>query len=86
MKTLFALFACLFISGPVLADGTENLDNVRTQLCDYWKYDFNSSSYTCMILGSYVNLVEASKQNEIVVNLENRIAELEKRLKKLEEK
>lgn len=61
----------------------ENLDVVRTQLCQSWKYDFNSSSYTCSFTGPYVSLVEANRVESRIKELEDRISFLEKQLDNL---
>lgn len=58
--------------------------SIRTRLCDYWRYNFDTHSYTCEYLSMTVNLVTAKRHEEEIQRLEKKIADLEKKLERLE--
>ena len=78
MKLLMVVLA---LGSMARADVT---DTVRTRLCDYWRYDFNSHSYTCEYLTMTVNLVEANRYENEIQKLEMKIAALERKIEALE--
>ena len=79
---LTIFFGLILSSLAFSAPPSESADRaVRTQLCDYWNYNFEVREYTCRFLGQRVNLVEARDYEQTISRLESRIEELEKRLK-----
>lgn len=78
-------FLIVLFSFTAIASEHANTDRtVSTRLCDYWKYDFNVRNYVCSFLGRRVNLMEASAVERTVQTLDNRIADLEDRIARLE--
>lgn len=89
MKLIFTLFLfCAATTFSFTGEQDENASRgtVRAQLCDFWKNDFSTNTYTCSFLKFPVNLVTATRHEEEVARLEGKVADLEERLAKLEAK
>lgn len=78
MKRLFLLAA--------LAVGVSSFAYESFEPCQYWRYDFNSSTYTCQNTAFRIQVYTAQEVQQIVNTLERRIQDLESRLAKVEQK
>ena len=96
MRKLFLLGAGLSITLVTLAASPGRqpthelghnvlLRKVYFQPCSYWYYDFNVQSYTCRSLGVSFTVYEASDVDRLLGALEQRLAQLDDRVKKLEQ-
>lgn len=79
MKIWLSVFCLVFAFQSFAVDNLveKESNSVRTQLCDYWRYDFDINSNTCNFVGRYVELVEAREYQRTIYELERRIQKLE---------
>lgn len=61
-----------------------NIPSTTIQPCDYWLYEPTSSNYLCAYRPQRIQIVEATDVQNLVSTLEQRIADLEARIAKLE--
>lgn len=80
MKHLLAL--TLFISSSVFAAGDEGLvrsENISN--CSYWTYNGTINAYVCQSYPFTTQVAEAFSTQQAILDLEERVSELEAKLK-----
>ena len=82
MKKIMLLI--IFVSFSAFAfEMDEPKDDVSTQLCNFWRYNFDIRNYVCSSTGRYVTLVEAREFRRTIEGLQGQIRELERKIESL---
>ena len=82
------LVAIALFAMPAMADQKSDTEAyvpyTSIKPCDWWSYDSQSGNYVCNFYPSSINIVEARDVQNIVDDLEAKIADLEARIAALE--